>query len=79
MQCVETGCHDIPEVDTQPRFAIGLMCLQRPVDLASADAEDAGDLDDIQAPIVTLLDDFKAMRFFLRHGDQKAYSNSERS
>lgn len=59
--------------------AIGLICLQYPVHLASADAEHAGGLNDAQALIMNLLDDFEAMQFFLRHGDQKGHGNSERS
>jgi len=47
--------------------------------LAPADAQDAGGLDDTQASLVNLLDDFVAMQFFLQHGDQKGHSNSERS
>jgi len=37
------------------------------VHLASADAEDAGALDDIQAPIVNLLDDLEACNSFLEN------------
>jgi len=47
--------------------------------LASADAEHAGGLNDTQAPIMDLLNNFEAMQFFLRHGDQKGHGNSERS
>ncbi|MDH7791594.1 hypothetical protein QBD00_002504 [Ochrobactrum sp. AN78] len=63
----------------EPGCAIGLLCLQQPVHLASAEAEHTGGLDYTQATIMNLLNNFKAMQFFLRHGDQKGHGNSERS
>jgi hypothetical protein len=53
--------------------------LQQPVHLTSAKAQQFGGLDNAQAPITDLLNDFKAMQFFLRHGDHKGHDDSDRS
>ncbi|MNY44364.1 hypothetical protein D3C86_1793890 [compost metagenome] len=53
--------------------------LQQPVDLTSAEPKQFGSLDDAQALITDLLNDFEAMQFFLRHGDQTGHDDSDRS
>jgi hypothetical protein len=49
------------------------------VDLAAAEIKQFGRLNDAQALIPDLLDDFEAMQFFLRHGDQTGHDDSVRS
>jgi hypothetical protein len=53
--------------------------LQQPVHLTSAEPKQFGSLDDTQALITDLLNDFEAMQFFLRHGDQTGHDDSDRS
>jgi len=45
--------------------------LQQPVHLTSAEPKQLGGLDDAQALVTNLLNNFEAMQFFLRHGDQR--------
>ncbi|MBB4437017.1 hypothetical protein GGE15_000248 [Rhizobium esperanzae] len=52
---------------------------QQPVHLTSAEPKQLGGLDDAQALITDLLNNFEAMQFFLRHGDHKGHDDSDRS
>ena len=58
------------------RVVIGL---QQPVHLTSAEAKQLSGLDDAQALITDLLNNFEAMQFFLRHGDQTGHDDSDRT
>lgn len=53
--------------------------LQQPMDLTSTEVEQSGGLDDAQALVTNLLDNFEAMQFFPRHGDQTGHDDSDRS
>ncbi|MNL21905.1 hypothetical protein D3C87_1432190 [compost metagenome] len=53
--------------------------LQQSVGLTSTELEQFGSLDNAQALATDLLDDFEAMQFFLRHGDQTGHDDSDRT
>ncbi|OWV70859.1 hypothetical protein ATY77_14870 [Rhizobium sp. R634] len=46
---------------------------------SAAEIEHLSRLDDAQASITDLLNNFEAMQFFLRHGDQTGQHDSDRS
>jgi hypothetical protein len=47
--------------------------------LTSTKFEKFGSLDNAQAFVTDLLDNFEAMQLFLRHGDHKGHDDSDRS
>jgi hypothetical protein len=47
--------------------------------LTSTEVEQLGCLGNAKPLITDLLNDFEAMQFFLRHGDQKGHDDSDRS
>lgn len=60
-------------------WTIQVIGLQQPMHLTSTEVEQFGSLDNAQALTTDLLDDFEAMQFFLRHGDQTGHDDSDRS
>ncbi len=61
------------------RPAIPVIGLQQPMDLTSTEVEPFGSLDSGQVLVTDLLDEFEAMQFFLRYGDQKGDDDSDHS
>ena len=49
------------------------------MDLTSTEVEQFGSLDNAQALVTDLLNDFEAVQLFLRHGDQTGHDDSDRS
>jgi hypothetical protein len=63
----------------KPGRTIPVIGLQQPMDLTSTEVEPFGGLDNAQAFVTDLLDEFEAIQFFLRHSDQTGHDVSNRS